>query len=726
MLPARHLLAVAAALALAGAARADGPQDHWAWKKPARPAVPAVSGPQPTNPIDAFVRVKLEAAKLAPAPPARREQLIRRATFGLTGLPPTPDEIDAFLEDDSPGAWAKVVDRLLASPRYGERWGRHWLDLARYADTNGYEFDEPRPDAWRYRDYVVRSFNADKPFDRFVAEQLAGDEAYPGDPDARAATGFNLLGPDMTDSSDQAQRRQNALNDMTDTAALAFLGLTLTCARCHDHKFEPISQADYFRFQAFFTPAAFRRDLPVATPTEVKAHAAAEREYLELTKELREAIAAVEGPQRKAIYEAKLAKLPADAQAAHRTPPEERTGGQLELVAQTERKLAVSGAEVMKALTADEKAKVAALKEKLKAFDGKKPSALPAAMGLTDRPGAPPKTFLLERGELANKGAEVQPGYPATLLPGGKPAAAKVEALPKSTGRRLALARWVASKDNPLAARVIVNRLWQHHFGRGIVATASDFGTRGADPTHPELLDWLACEFQDPTPNPLPHRERGPSARPWSLKYIHRLLLLSDTYRQSTQVSADALRIDPDNKLFSRMNRQRLEAEVVRDALLAVSGRLNPKMGGPGVVLPGASRAAGGSRPVPVTADAKEYTRRSIYLFARRNLRDNFLEAFDLPDSNLSCPKRERSTTAPQALALLNSADAMDAARALAARLTKEAKTEAERIKLAYRLALGRAPSSKELARARAFLADSPLSELCRALFSLNEFVYLD
>jgi hypothetical protein len=720
--PARCILALAVTLALPALARADGPENHWAWKKPARPAVPAVGGPKPGNPIDAFIHAKLDAAELAPAPPATREQLIRRATFGLTGLPPTPGEIDAFLKDDSPDAWAKVVDRLLASPRYGERWGRHWLDLARYADTNGYEFDEPRPDAWRYRDYVIKSFNADKPFDRFVIEQLAGDEAYPGDPDALAATGFNLLGPDMTDSSDQAQRRLNTLNDMTDTAALAFLGLTLTCARCHDHKFEPLSQADYFRLQAFFAPAAFRRDLQVATPAEAKAHAAAEREYLELTKELREGIAAVEGPRRKSLSEAKLAKLPADAQAAHRTPPEMRTGGQLELVAQTERKLAVSEAEVAKALTAEEMAKVDALKAKLKAFDGKKPPSRPVAMGLTDSPGPAPKTFLLERGELANKGTEVQPGFPAILLPGGKPVAAKVESLPRSTGRRLALARWVASKDNPLTARVIVNRLWQHHFGRGIVATPSDFGTRGANPTHPELLDWLACELANPT-----GKVGGEGdSKPWSLKRIHRLILLSDTFQQSTRVSADALRIDPDNKLFSRMPRQRLEAEAVRDALLAVSGQLNPKTGGPGVVLPGASRAAGGSRPVPVTADAKEYARRSVYLFARRNLRDNFLEAFDLPDSNLSCPKRERSTTAPQALALLNSTDSLDAAKALAGRLTKDAKTEAEQVTLAYWLTLGRAPSAKETARAKAFLADSPLSELCRALFSLNEFVYVD
>ena len=283
--------------------------------------------------------------------------------------------------------------------------------------------------------------------------------------------------------------------------------------------------------------------------------------------------------------------------------------------------------------------------------------------------------------------------------------------LPGSTGRRLALANWIASADNPLTARVIVNRLWQHHFGHGIVRTASDFGLRGQKPTHPELLDWLACELV---------------SGEWKLKRLHRMMLLSDTYQQSTRVSTEAAALDPDNKLLSHMNRVRLEGEAVRDALLAVGGRLNPKAGGPGVVLPEASRAAGGSRPVPVTADTAEYTRRSVYLFARRNLRLAFLEAFDLPDSNLSCPKRERSTTATQALALLNADETMTAAKALADRLTREVKTEDDSVAFAYRLALGRAPSARGVERARAFLKESPLSELCRALFNVNEFIYLD
>jgi hypothetical protein len=700
--PLPRRLALAVLLAAAGPGRADPPADHWAWKRPARPPVPAGAA----HPVDAFVRAKLKDAGLKPAPPASREQLIRRVTFDLHGLPPAPEEVAAFVKDTSPDAYEKVVDRLLASPRYGERWARHWLDVARYADTNGYEFDEPRPDAWRYRDYVIRSLNADKPYDRFVTEQLAGDEAYPGDPGARVATGFNLLGPDMTDSADQAQRRYNTLTDMTDTAGLAFLGLTVTCARCHDHKFEPITQADYFRLQAFFTPAAFRKDVPVATAAEKAKHEAAAAEYARLTKDLRDGVAAIEAPVRQRLYEAKLAKLSADAQAAHRTPPDQRDGGQQELVAETERKVVVTDAEAAKAVPAADQARLAELQKQLKAFDAKKPAAPPVAMGLTDRPGPAAKTHVLGRGDLKSPADEVRSGFPEVLT-GGKAVDAKVEPQGDSTGRRLALAKWVASADNPLTARVMVNRLWQHHFGRGLVGTASDFGLRGERPTHPELLDWLAREFADGG---------------WSLKTMHRLMLTSETYRQSSLPQSS----DPDNHLLSRMNRLRLEGEAVRDTLLVVSGRLNPKAGGPGVVLPETARASGGARPVAATAGAQEHVRRSVYLFSRRNLRHPFLEAFDLPDSNLSCSRRERSTTAPQALALLNADEAMAAAKATADRLAKEAATEAGRIDRAYRLILGRPPSAKEAERAAVFLRESPLSELCRALFNLNEFVYLD
>jgi hypothetical protein len=664
------------------------------------------------NPIDAFVLARLEAAGLAPAPPASREQLLRRVTFDLTGLPPTPEEIDAFLADASPGAYDKVVDRLLASPAYGERWGRHWLDLARFAESNGYEFDEVRPDAWRYRDYVIRSLNADKPFDRFVLEQLAGDELFPEDRDARIATGFNLLGPDMTDASDQAQRRLNTLNDMTDTAGLAFLGLTIACARCHDHKFEPLPQSDYYRLQAFFAPAAFRRDLPIASPEQRRAHEAKTADYLARTRPTRDAIARLEEPHRRRLYEAKLARLSEEAQAAHRTPEAKRDGGQQEIVAQTARLLGVSPQEIAQALTEEEKSTLKSLQEQLRQFEPLKPAPLPVAMGLQDAAGPAPKTFLLERGELGNRAAEVQPGFPAVLLPGRQPTPAPVESpRPTTTDRRTALARWVAGADNPLTARVLVNRLWQHHFGRGIVPTPNDFGLRGEPPTHPELLDWLATEFV---------------ASGWSLKAMHRLMLRSAAYRQSTQVLPAAREKDPDNRLFSRMNRRRLEGEAIRDSLLAVSGRLNRTMGGPGVFPPVPAEALRGTKAWPVSADPHDHVRRSVYVFARRNLRFPFLEVFDLPDSNLSCPKRERSTTAPQALALLNADDVLEAAKALAARLTAAAASADERITLAYRLTLGRSPSAAEVQQARAFLQESPLSELCRALVNVNEFVYLD
>jgi hypothetical protein len=688
-------------------------KDHWAWKPPARPDLPRVTNRAwVRNPIDAFILAKLEAAGVAPAAPATQAQLIRRVTFDLIGLPPTPQEVDAFLADPAPEAWEKVIDRLLASPHYGERWGRHWLDLARFAESNGYEHDEIRPDAWRYRDYVIRSFNRDKPYDRFLREQLAGDELYPDDPEALIATGFNLLGPDMTDTSDQTQRRQNTLDDMTETAGLAVLGLTIGCARCHDHKFEPIPQSDFYRLEAFFSPAAFRHDLPIAEKQERAAHAQAERAYAELVKPTQEAIAALEEPYRQKLYAERLAKLADEARAAHLTPEARRTPAQQELVAKTNRLLAVAPKSILASMSKEDRVRDAELQAQLKQFDAQKPRPLPMTLGLEDMEKVP-KTFVLERGELGHHAEEVQPGFPIILSPGYQAVPAAVSApWPTTTGRRTALANWIVSGNNALTARVLVNRLWQRHFGRGIVATPNDFGVRGERPTHPELLDYLATEFV---------------ARGWSIKAMHKLMLMSVTYQQSASASAEVLAKDPGNELFSRMNRLRLEGEIIRDTMLAASGRLNPQMGGPGVfppVPPGTFK--GGMGGWTVSRDPRDHVRRSVYIFARRNLRFPFLETFDLPDSNLSCPKREQSTTAPQALALLNGQDVLDAAHALAARLTGEAATGEERIVQAYRLVLGRAPTMTERQGARAFLAGSPLSELCRALFNANEFIYLD
>jgi hypothetical protein len=704
--------AVAVTTGQEGSRALESREDHWAWRQPVAQRFAQLGKENwVQNPIDVFILARMQTSGLQPAPRALREQLIRRATFDLLGLPPTPAEVDAFVSDPSAGAWEKVIDRLLTSPHYGERWGRHWLDLARFAESNGFEFDEVRPDAWRYRDYVIRAFNADKPFTRFIEEQLAGDELYPNDPDALVATAFNLLGADMTDSSDMLQRRQNTLNDMTDTAGLVFLGMTLACARCHDHKFEPISQADYYRLQAFFAPATFRTDLPIASAEQRRAFDRAQHQYQALIQPLVEKIRKLEEPHRKELLAAKLARLSEEAQAAHRTPEGQRTGGQKELVAETARLVVVTSQEIAGKMSGAERARLRQLQTRIGQFGDGKPAALPVTMGLKERQGVPAKTFVLERGELHSHAAEVQPGFPSILMADHIPVPAAIQYLPTSSGRRTALARWIADSGNPLTARVLVNRLWQHHFGRGIVATPNDFGVRGERPTHPELLDWLALDLIN---------------HGYTLKRLHKLMLMSATYQQSTTATGETLEKDRNNLLFSRMNRQRLEAEVIRDSLLAVSGRLNTRLGGPSVSPPLPPQALQGFEGWKTNPDGHDHARRSVYILARRNLRFPFLQVFDLPDTNLSCPRRERSTTAPQALALLNDREVMVAAQELAARIQRQCGSEDQIIAEVYRTTLGRFPSALECQRTRNFLSKSPLSELCRAMFNTNEFVYLD
>lgn len=687
-------------------------RDHWAWKSPVAVVPPNFEKTGWTeSPIDCFILARSTAVGLEPVDRACRAQLIRRVSFDLIGLPPTTHEVDDFINDVSPDAWERVIDRLMASPHFGERWGRHWLDLARYADSNGYEFDEVRPDAWRYRDYVIESFNNDKPYSQFLREQLAGDELHPDEPSALIATGFNLLGPDMTDSSDQVQRRQNTLNDMTDTAGLAFLGLTIGCARCHDHKFEPISQWDYYRLQAFFTSAKFRTNLNVLPVGQRVAVAEKVTRFEKERGVIRSALDELERPAKSRLREAKLALQSEEVRAAHETPEEKRTPAERERVAETNRFVNVSTAEVLKQLTAEERSRHNQLSETLNEIDGRRP-VVDMAMGLQNS-GKSEKTFLLERGDPAHPVEEVQPGFLlaltlGSLQDGSDPVSEHQPPKYKtnSTGQRTELANWLTEDHHPLTARVMVNRIWHHHFGRGIVRTPSDFGLRGDLPTHPELLDWLAVEFV----------RNG-----WSMKRMHRLMVSCATYRQSTTATSSAMKLDPDNKFVSRMNRRRLEGEIVRDTMLSVSGKLNSKQGGPGVAKP-ISSGDKGARKQSVTVNQGEYGRRSVYLFARRNLRNPFLEAFDLPDSNLSCSQRECSTTAPQALALFNDADVVDAARSLAERIQG---TDDPAVQ-AYRLTLGRNPTTAEIEFAAEFLAESPLSEFCRALFNINEFVYVD
>jgi len=639
-----------------------------------------------------------------------------------------PEESDAFVNDRSPDAWEKLIDRLLATPHYGERWARHWLDLVRYGESDGFEHDALRPHSWRYRDYVIKSFNDDKPYDRFIREQIAGDELWPGEPEALTATAFNLLGPDMVDSADQIQRRLNTLNDATDATASVFLGLTFGCARCHDHKFEPFTQRDYYSMQGFFTPASFQRELPVPTAAERATHDAAMVKYREQAGSTQKQLDTLEAPYREKLHEEKLSRLSEDAQLAHKTPKEKRTMEQQGTVEETAPMLKFTDAELAKTISAADRTRRKQLLDELKKIP--KPAPLPMTMALQNSNGAPSKTFILVRGDYNNPGAEVRAGFPAVLrrasslsLSEGERAGVRGQ---RSTSRS-ALADWLASPTNPLTARVMVNRIWQHHFGRGLVTTPSDFGTRGARPTHPELLDWLAQEF---------------IAGGWSVKAMHRLILTSAAYQQSSAASAETLARDPDNRLFSRQNRVRLEGEAVRDSLLALSGRLNTRMGGPPVSPPISADITKTSKNWTTSPDAADHARRSIYILARRNLRFPFLEVFDAPDSNLTCPERGRSTTAPQSLTLLNSDEVMDAARAMAEQLSEVKSTDA-RIERLFRLTLGRAPTPKEQSMSREFLAScrsrreeasstktdfstAAWSELSRALFNLNAFVYVD
>jgi hypothetical protein len=714
----RHVLSALGIASLFPALSAIPPETaaHWAFQPVATVGPPVVRDLSwVKTPVDCFILARLETARIAPSPPATREHLIRRVSLGLTGLPPTPDEVAAFVQDRSPESYERLIDRLLASPHYGERWARHWLDLARYAESDGFEHDAVRPHSWRYRDYVIAAFNKDKPYDRFIREQTAGDEIWPDEPAALVATGFNLLGPDMVDSADQIQRRFNTLNDMTDTVPAVFLGLTFGCARCHDHKFEPFSQRDYFSMQAFFAAAEFRRDQPVPTAAERAAHEVAMVEYDSRTRTQRRQIDEIEAPYRQKLFDEKLAKLSEDVQLAHRTPRERRTTEQEGTVQETAPQVKVTDAEIKNALSTEDRARRAALEAQLKRFPS--PAVLPLAMVLRNTNGLAPKTCVLARGDYNNPREEVEPGFPAVFRStrgNEDPIKSELRASPltsATTKRRTALADWIASADNPLTARVMVNRIWQHHFGRGLVTTPSDFGTRGQAPTHPELLDWLADRFV-----------RGG----WSVKQMHKLILLSNAYQQSSTASAEALAHDPENKLFSRQNRLRLEGEIIRDSLLAISGRLNRKMGGPSVSPPIPADIAMTSKNWTTSVDSTDHDRRSIYVFARRNLRFPFLEVFDAPDSNLSCPERGRSTTAPQALTLLNSAEVMAAADATAERLTGGADSTDARVSRAYRLILSRDPTRKELALGRDFLKTAPLRELCRALFNLNAFVYAD
>ncbi len=715
-------------------------QRWWAFQKVVKPTVPTpANSAWVKNDVDAFILARLEEKHLAPAPPADRVTLLRRATLDLTGLVPTPEEVQAFTSDTSPDAYAKVVDRLLASPRYGERWARHWLDLARYADSEGFKSDETRPNIWRYRDYVIDSLNHDKPYDRFMKEQIAGDELYPNDPAALIATGFNRHFPDESNARNLMQRRQELLDDITDTVSATFIGMTFGCARCHDHKFDPILHKDYYRLQAFFANTRIEDHADLESPERRKQLAAQRLVWEEKTKDIRVAMDKLVEPAMANLYKEVFDKFPPEIQDCITTSADQRTPIQWQMYYKAKPSMDHTPEEASKKLRGQDAKRWAELKTDLAKFDDIKPPDAPVAQAMIDNGKDAPVTHVLAVGVYDAYKEEVQPGFLSIL----DPTDAKIvpPANVDSSGRRSALANWLGDPANPLTPRVMTNRIWHYHFGRGIVGSPSDFGVMGEAPANKQLLDYLTATFV----------ENG-----WSIKKMHRLIMLSNTYQQSATYNEEAAKVDPEDKLVWRYNRHRLEGEAIRDAMLEVSGELNLKAGGPGVFppLPAGVNARGGWNK----NEAQDNTvRRSVYTFVRRNVRYPMFEVFDMPDTHESCPRRNTSITAPQALELLNSDLVLGWSRSLAGRVLNDGGlTPEELVNRAYRLTYSRLPNDAERKSALEFLnrqsqiladrmttdkstplpanlppgVDQPraaaLVDLCHALLNSNEFVYVN
>lgn len=848
--------------------------DHWAFRPRVRPRVPTITNADwAENPIDAFVWDRLERAGLRPAPEADRRTLIRRATMDLTGLPPTPEEVRVFVDDPDPNAYANLVDRLLQSPHYGEKWGRHWLDLVRYADTNSFERDAAKPHAWRFRDYVIRSFNEDKPFDQFVREQLAGDELDQPTDQSLIATGYYRLGLWDDEPSDPEQLKFDCLDDLVKTTSQVFMGLTMDCARCHDHKIDPISQRDYYQMVSFFhniTPmrtSGAEIERPVFATVEEQADFNARhaewRRGLEVVQEGRladeRAFAALLPVDQElvprfdldtlqfAYYEGKWNDLPDFAPLTPITTgsiadqrldlsPRRRDAdfgivftanlrvpndGDFEFTARADQaaRIVIDGTEVLRVggvsppkeiaeaaspvpgngaaantpspaaertchvfltggrhplriefyqggerfdlmigwrrvgeaefrpLTADDIRRPAPPYWPLVESDGAQVFSAavhrihldriarqtkllrdepkpPLALCVTEPGPNPPPTYILTRGNPHAPSTEVQPSFPTIL--GGELAAIPPATTNRTTsGRRRALADWLVRPEHPLTARVLANRIWQHHFGKGIVKSSNNFGFGGDSPTHPELLDWLAEEL---------------ISNGWRLKALHREIMDSRTYRMSAVAAGPIPSQDPGNSLLWRFDLRRMSAEELRDSILAVNGALNPQRGGPGFFTPiPAAVLATQSQPGNGwgTSSEDQVRRRSVYIHVKRSLLTPLLESFDLAETDNSCPVRFVTTQPTQALGLLNSDYLQDQAEIFAARLEREFPDDSDaRIERAFWLVAARAPSAEEARRARALVSDlvheygkSPheaLTQFCLLMLNLNEFIHID
>ena len=673
-----------------GRAFSDEDRSYWAFQPIVAGVPPAVQHKSwVRNPIDQFVLARLEHHAIDPSPEADRRTLIRRVTFDLTGLPPTWQQIEAFVADDLPLAYERLVNRLLSSPRYGEHQARLWLDLVRYAESDGYKQDAYRPQAWRYRDYVIDSFNDDKPYDQFVVEQLAGDEVDPHDPIMRVATSYYRHGIYEYNQRDVRTQWDTILNDITNVTADVFLGMGYTCARCHDHKFDPILQTDYFRLKAFFAPILPRDDLFFASRETVETYVEQLAQWNEETAAIRKRLDEIEAVHRNKAAEAAVNKFPEDIREILRQPKDQRNplANQLAALAYRQVKLEYGKDLPKKAQTEAYQA----LQDQLAAYEQRKPQAPPRAFTITDVGSVAPPTRIPKK-----QTTPIAPGFlsifdpqPAPIIPPPNNQA--------STGRRLALARWLVDPSNPLTRRVIVNRVWQQHFGRAIVSTPNDFGQLGQPPTHPDLLDWLADRlFQDG----------------WRLKELHRLVVTSATYRQAAASDATnqlAMAIDPENRLLWRRTPRRLNAEQIRDASLATSGELDTTMGGP-------------SRP-------HEQPRRSIYTKVMRNHPDPLIATHDGADNFTSTATRNVTTTPTQALMMINGQWMWNRADHLARQLETVADTSVF-VRSAYRSVLGRYPSASELRATQFFLLSRPGQEarldLCHVLLNSNEFLYID
>ena len=699
-----------------GSPRVEEGRNFWSFRPPRRPEIPRVEREDwIRTPVDAFVLARLEAAGLEPSPPASRRVLLRRAYYDLTGLPPTPDEVEDFLADASPGAFARVVERLLASPQYGERWARHWLDLVRYAESNSYERDGPKPLVWRYRDYVIRAFSEDKPYDRFILEQLAGDELEPAAPDNIIATGFYRLGLWQDEPVDPVQELYEDLDDVVTTTSQVFLGLTLNCARCHDHKLDPLPQRDYYRFLAFFHGM---KRYGVRKPETV-----AEASLCDIGPP-REPRRRLESRWRGQQFQQQSAPLLGELEKIEKLVAEDLTAEEKEAFREEENRAGILARRVPRLVSDVQLERYAEYGKRLESMRAAAAKQDLQALCVTEVGPEPRETFVLARGSYRGRGERVDPGFPSVLSP-PPPKLDPAHNNGKTSGRRLALARWIASPGNPLTARVMINRIWQYHFGRGLVRTPNDFGFRGAAPTHPGLLDWLSVEWV----------QGG-----WRLKPIHRMILLSSAYRMASNSREKALARDPENRLLWRFDMRRLAAEEIRDSVLAVNGSLNLTMTGPSIypVIPD-EVLAGQSVPGQNWGNStpQDLTRRSVYIHTKRSLIVPLVAAFDGADPDATCPVRFSTTQPTQALHTLNGEFMNRQARVLAGFVRKSGGNDpAAQVRVALSRVLQRPPTETEVARGLELMEslrqdhrtgqDKALELFCLVALNLNEFIYLD